>query len=334
MRRRDWSTLLVWFLVIALWLVCSCAAGTPAHGVDDEHADLSPTLSAAELTSGERLQVVATTNIVGDVVGCVGAGAIDLTVLMPLGADPHAFEPTPRDAAAVANAHVVFANGVGLETFMGRLLSSAGQAVPAVAVSHGLDLLLFEGAEHAQEGHEEEEDGEFDPHTWFDPVNVKMWVDNIEGALSILDPSNRQHYVTNAAAYRSELDDLHAWIGEEVTAIPEARRQLVTDHASFSYFSRRYGFEQIGVVFPGYSTLAEPSARELATLEDAIRQYDVPAVFVGLTVNSALAERVSQDTGTRLVRLYTGSLSAAGGPADSYLAMMRYNVRAIVEALR
>jgi ABC-type Zn uptake system ZnuABC Zn-binding protein ZnuA len=116
--------------------------------------------------------------------------------------------------------------------------------------------------------------------------------------------------------------------------VPAGKRKLVTDHASFGYLARRYGFEQVGALFPGYSTLAEPSAQDLVALGDAIRAFDVRAVFVGLTINPDLAERVAGDTGTQLVYLYTGSLGEAGGSADDYVSFMRYDVSAIVEALR
>ncbi len=115
--------------------------------------------------------------------------------------------------------------------------------------------------------------------------------------------------------------------------MPQANRLLVSDHTSFRYFGRRYGFEQVGSLVPGYSTLSEPSAQELAKLEDAVRARGVPAVFVGSTVSPKLAERVARDTGVALVPLYTGSLSAPDGPAPDYLAFMRYNVTAIVGAL-
>ena len=138
----------------------------------------------------------------------------------------------------------------------------------------------------------------------------------------------------NAQAYRASLQELDGWIREQVAGVPEQNRRLVTDHASFSYFAHQYGFEQVGAVFPGYSTLAQPSAQDLAALEDAIREFDVKAVFVGNTVNPALAEQVAQDTGTRVVFMYTGSLSEPGGPAGDYLAFMRYDVRVMVEALR
>jgi len=141
-------------------------------------------------------------------------------------------------------------------------------------------------------------------------------------------------FITNAAAYRRELTALDAWIVEQIAQIPAARRVLVTDHVVFGYFAAHYGLEQLGAVVPGYSTLAQPSAREMAALEDATRAYDVPAIFVGSTVNPALAQRVAEDTGMQLVFVYTGSLTAPDGDAATYLAYMRYNVTAVVEALK
>jgi manganese/iron transport system substrate-binding protein len=325
---------------------------TPEHTEHEHehHTDEMPSLSPVTLSEGEKLKVVATTSIVADVVQNVGGDLIDLTVLVPLGADPHAFEPTPQDAAAVADAHVVFVNGAGLEVFLGPLLESAGEGVTVVPVSDGIELRQFEGA-HAREHEEREEEyaeehekeheeeggyhrGGFDPHTWFDPHNVIVWTHNIEHTLSTLDPDNAEACAANASAYEAELQELDAWIREQLAQVPEANRKLVTDHTAFSYFVHQYGFEQIGALFPGYSTLAEPSAQDLAVLEDAIREFDARAVFVGLTVNPDLAQRVTDDTGTQLVFLYTGSLSEPGGPADDYLSFMRYNVSAIAEALR
>jgi manganese/iron transport system substrate-binding protein len=304
---------------------------TEEHAHEHEHLDEMPPLSAVTLNEGKRLQVVATTNIVADVVQNVGGDLIDLKTLMPVGTDPHTFEPTPQDVAAVADAHVVFVNGAGLEIFLEHLMESAGEGVTVVPMSYGLELRQFE---HAREQEGDHHHGESDPHTWFDPTNVVVWTHNIEHTLSTLDPGNAEAYEANAEAYEAELEKLDGWIREQLASIPEANRRLVTDHTSFSYFAHRYGFEQVGAVFPGYSTLAEPSAQDIAALENTIGEFDVKAVFVGLTVNPDLAKRVAEDTGTQLVFLYTGSLSEAGDPADDYISFMKYNVSAIAEALR
>jgi ABC-type Zn uptake system ZnuABC Zn-binding protein ZnuA len=279
-----------------------------------------------------RLQVVATTTIVGDVVSQVGGEQIDLHVLLPVGADPHSFDPTPQDIARVADADLVFANGAGLESFLNPLIESAGAADRVVEVSDGIELRQLSGGT-AEAGHNDSKSG-LDPHTWTDPNNVMVWVNNIQQALSEQDPANSDSYAASAEAYTNELKSLDTWIREQVAQVPQDRRMIVTDHTLLGYFADEYGFNQVGALISGYSTLAEPTAKELADIEDAIHNLSVPAVFVGNTVNPALAERVAQDTGVRLVYFYTGSLTAPGGDASTYLKYMRYNVNVIVNALK
>lgn len=284
-----------------------------------------------ELTADDNphLRVIATTTIVGDVVAQIGGDAIVLTVLLPVGGDPHAFEPSPQDVASVSEAGVVFVNGVGLETFLKRILEAAGGDAELVSVSEGVELIALAGG-----GDEEQGAGSHDPHVWFDPRSVVTWTQNIERALSRLDPSHADMYAANAKAYRSELDALDEWIAGQVGQLPTSDRKLVSDHDTFRYFARRYDFEPVGAVIPGSSTGAEPSARDIADLEGIVKELDVAAVFVGSTVNPTLSARVAEDTGIRLVRVYIESLSDPGGPAATYLDLMRYNVNAIVDALK
>lgn len=290
-----------------------------------------------------RLKVVATTTIVADVVRQVGGDFVSVTTLLPVGADPHSFSPRPQDIAQVSDAAVVFANGAGLEEFLEPLLENAGGKAEVVHLSEGLTLLEAgaheDEAEHAAgDGHDDEEgahhhaDG--DPHTWTDPHNVIHWVDVVEQALARLDPAHAADYPSNAAAYREQLRALDAWIQAEVAKISSEQRQLVTDHTAYSYFAARYGFEQVGAIIPGYSTNAQPSAQEIAQLEELIRAYHTPAVFVGKAANATLAERIAEDTGVKLVYLYGGSLSDPSGEAGTYLDYMRYNVTAMVGALQ
>jgi len=295
--------------------------------------------SPAKPAGGERrLQVVATTTIVGDVVRQIGGEAIDLTVLLRPGMDPHTFEPSPQDAARVAGADVLFVAGAGLEAFLEPLLQQAGGRARRVDLSEGLPLLPFEAGMEEHEDHKHEEEahshGPMDPHVWLDPHNVITWTFTIEGALSQLDPDRTEVFRRNAEAYRAELRALDGWIRSQVALIPPDRRLLVTEHQVFGYFAHRYGFEQAGVIMPGVTTAAQPSAQEIARLEETIRSKGIRAIFVSSTVDPALARRIAEDTGARLVRLYVDSLSEPGGEADSYVKMMRYNVQAIVEALR
>lgn len=337
--RRPYGLMLLLSIFVILGLVIGGCGPSPAPSPDGasqiEHdaGQWEAELSAVSLGPDEKLTVVSTTSIVGDIVKRIGGDDIEMNVLTPLGVDPHAFVPTPRNLAQVSDADVVFANGAGLEEFLEPLLESAGATKKAVYVSQGIEL-LNPASELGDESQLDHDHSGADPHTWTDPNNVVVWVNNIERALSILDPAHADGYQARAKDVEKELLDLDAWVRDQVDEIPPAERLIVTDHFLFAYFAERYGFDQVGAIIPGYSTAAEPSVSELAHLEDAIRDLGVKTVFVGKTVNPALAERVAQDTGTRVILLYTGSLTEPGGDADNYLDYVRYNVSAIINALR
>ncbi len=298
-------------LTLLLTLAVVLSACSPAANAGDTHP-----------------KIIATTTIVGDVVAHIGGDLIDLTILLPVNADPHAFEPTPRDMATIEEADLIFANGAGLEAFLGKALGNTETLEKVVEVSAGFDLRQ---AQHPEEDPDHEGG---DPHVWFDPHLVGEWVIVIEQALTKLDPAHQADFKANAGQYRLQLADLDGWIQTQIASIPAERRVIVSDHDSFGYLADRYGLTQVGIVFPGFSTLSSPSAQELANLENAIQSQKAPAIFVGKTINPALAEQIARDTGIQLVFLYTGSLSEKDGPAATYLEFMRYNVNAIVSALK
>lgn len=317
------------FFLLVLLLLAACAAPTPRVG-PEPGVLLTPSPTPQE--KGEPLRVAATTTIVGDVVARVGGDAIQLTVLLPPGADPHTYEPRPADLAAIAQAHVLFVNGLGLEEFLERTLRNVAGDLPVVSVSEGIQPRPLEEP-HEEEGKEGEAHGEVDPHVWLDVRNVMVWVENVRQALSALDPDHADLYAANAAAYRAELEALDAWILEQVAQVPPQNRKLVTNHPTFGYFADRYGFEQVATVYP-LGPGAEPSARHIAELEETIRRVGVPVLFVETTVSPKLAQQVARDMGIAVVILYTDSLGGLGSGAESYGAMMRYNVTAIVDALK
>ncbi len=315
-------------LILILPLLLGACGAKPAAPAT---RDLSR-LAAMPLAPGAELQVVATTSIVGDVVGRIGGDHIALTTLMGLGADPHTYVATPSDSAAVHDAHVLFSNGAGLEEGMSELtLDSSGGAVH-VPLSDNLPLLVAAHGGETQQPGPGEAPGQPDPHVWFDVQNMLAWTATVLETLSALDPANRSSYQANADAFTQELEALDAWILEQVAIVPQANRRLVTNHETLGYFARRYGFELVGAVYP-LSPSSEPSARDLAGLEEAIRQYGLSVLFTEGTVSPVLADQVARDTGVRLVPLYTESLGPPGSGAESYIAMIRYDVQAIVAAL-
>ena len=285
--------------------------------------------------SGDTLQIVATTSIVGDVVAQVAGEQVSITTLLPPNSDPHTYQPTPQDIATISKADVLFANGAGLEVFLEPILENADAEEKTVDLSDDINLLTAD--EHSDSGRDEDQNIDHDsqdPHVWMNPNNVIAWVNVIQETLSELDPAHAAEYQNNARSYRAELSELDTWITTQVADIPFQQRTLVMDHLVFGYFAEEYGFQQAGAVIPGFSTLAEPSAQQVAEIIDTIEKFGVKVIFVSDTAPPGIAERVAEDTGSQLVYLHTGSLTEPGGLASNYIDYMRYNVSAIVQALQ
>ncbi len=325
---------------LLLALVTGLAACSPGSAGDTplpagDETTLPP-LEPVRLGEGEKLRVVATTSIIGDVVAQVGDEAIDLTVLIGRGQDPHSYEPVARDLAAIERAHVIFVNGLGLEEGLMSSIEATANG-PIVSLSAGIEPLEFAGGGHDQGG-EGEQTHTLDPHVWMDPGNVIIWTETIRDTLSTLDPTHAELYASNAEAYIRQLEALDAYIREQVAKIPPERRKLVTDHMTFGYFAKAYGFEMIGTIIPGVTTTAGASAGDMAALVNTLQEEGVTAIFVGISASDQiqqLTETLAQEAGTsiRVLPLYTGSLDEPGEPGDSYLGMMRYNVDQIVAGL-
>lgn len=322
------------------------------HGEGDEHDHhdhvegvevlVLPALQAIDL-AGEKLRVVATTSIIGDVVANVAGDAVDLTVLMGPGQDPHSFSPGAAQLTAVARAHIIFVNGWNLEERLLGDLQAIGEGVPMAAVSANIQPLHsgehlhneHEGEEHVTE--EAHEHSGADPHVWFSIHSIEQWVKNIRDVLSTLDSANAATYAANAETYLAELAALDAYAQAQLAAIPTERRVLVTNHDSFAYFARDYGFETLGTVIPSVSTLAEPSAADLADLISAMQNEGVCTIFSESTVSDRLAQTVATElnncSSVNVQQLYTGALGPAGSGAETYLGMFRANVDRIVAGL-
>ncbi len=279
--------------------------------------------------------VIAVENFLADITRQVAGSRLEVRSLVPSGVDPHGYEPTPQDIAAVARARLIVVNGAGLESFISKLISNAGGDRPLVEASAGL------ASRSAREGEVLEggviaagPSSEPDPHFWLDPVMAVRYVQNIRDALSRVDPAGDKTYGTNADAYIRQLRELDAWILGQVAAIPPEKRSLVTNHESLGYFADRYGFRIVGTVIPSVSSEASPTARQLARLVDGLKKSGARAVFLEVGGSPQLARQVAKEAGIPVVtELYTHSLTDASGPAPSYLDMMRYDVKTIVDAL-
>ncbi|MGH2522398.1 MAG: metal ABC transporter substrate-binding protein [Anaerolineales bacterium] len=290
---------------------------------------------AAGSNARPGLRVLAVETFLADIVRNVAGDRLKVDALMPVGADPHSFEPAPADLAKVADADVLIVNGAGFEAFLQKLLENAGGEQQIIEAAAGLESRKASAGEAESEHASESGHAEGDPHFWLDPINVIQYVENIRDGLSRADPEGKAVYSQNAAAYVAQLKELDGWIAGQAAQIPAARRLLVTNHETLGYFADRYGFKIIGAILPSVSSAASPSAQQLAQLVDEIKTSGAPAIFLEVEANPQLAEQIGQETGLRIItNLYTHSTSNPGGPAPTYLEMMRHNTLAIVEALK
>ncbi len=293
------------FLLLCLYLLSSCAPG------------------ARQTSSLPR--VLAVESFLADITRNVSGGRLVVESLIPVDADPHAYQPSPQDAAKITDAEVLVINGGNLESFLSPILQNGGTKQRVISASAGLTPRSDPSGLNPGG----------DPHFWLDPNNVIKYVENIRDGLSQADPAGASFYSANAQKYIGDLQSLDAWIKSQVRTVPQAHRLLVTNHETFGYFAGRYGFTVVGAIIPSVSSGAAPSAQQLAALINQIRSTGAPAIFLENGTNLQLADQVSSETGAKVVsNLYTHSLSAPGGPASTYIEMMKYDVTAIVEALK
>ncbi len=277
-----------------------------------------------------RLQVVAIESFLADITRSVAGNRAQVGSLIPIGVDPHVFEPVPQDIVKLSQAQVIIANGAGLETWLQRIIANTNDKAMLINASAGLTPRTASAGEAGSAS-----STNVDPHFWLDPIDVIQYVENIRDGLSQADPQGKTVYDQNAAATIAQLQALDAWIRQQVAAVPPERRLLVTNHEDFGYFADRYGFRILGTIIPSFSTDSSPSPHQLAQLVDSIKAAHAPAVFLEAGVNPQLADEIARETGVKVVTgLLTHSVTAADGPAPTYIDMIKYDVNAIVGALK
>jgi zinc/manganese transport system substrate-binding protein len=273
--------------------------------------------------SAKPLAVVASFSVLGDIVRTVGGDRVTLRVLVGPDGDAHAFEPTPSDARAVAQADLVFVNGLGLERWMSRLIDASGYHGRVVVATEGIKPRL------ATEG---DEAGQPDPHAWQDLANGQIYVRNVAAALSAADPDGAQSYTARAAALEAELAALDRWVRAELGAVPSGKRRVITTHDAFGYFGAAYGVTFLAA--QGISTDSEPSAASVAKLIEQARAEHIKALFIENLGDPRLVEMIAKEAGAPMGgALFSDALSPPDGPAPTYPAMFRNNVPKLKAAM-
>lgn len=269
-----------------------------------------------------KLEVVAGFSILGDIVKNVGGDRVSVTTLVGPDGDAHVFEPTPADARSVAGADVVVVNGLGFEGWMERLIQASGYDGPLVVASDGVKSRTMD------------DDGQTvtDPHAWQDLGNGRLYVENVAAGLAAADPQGAAAYRAAATAYAAELAAKDKWVRDELAAVPEGQRKIITSHDAFGYFGAAYGIRFLAPV--GISTEDEPSAAGMAQLIRQMKSEGVRVVFAENMTNPKLLDTLATEAGARVGgTLYADALSPSGGSADTYLKMFDNNLPQLKAAM-
>jgi zinc/manganese transport system substrate-binding protein len=285
---------------------------------------------ASTAEAQDKLPVVATFSILGDIVSNVGGDRVTVKSLVGPNGDAHVYSPSPADAKTLSDAKVVVTNGLGFEGWLARLIKSSNTKAPNVVATKGIKPRKLAGKHSHDHGHSHA-DG--DPHAWQSVANVKNYVSNIRDGLIAADPAGKAAYEANAAAYLTRLDALDREVREAVAAIPPERRKIITTHDAFGYFKDAYGVEFIAP--QGVSTDSEASARDVARIITQIKKQKIPAVFMENISDTRLLTRIAGETGAKLGgTLYSDALTDEKGPAPTYIDLIRHNIRTLSAALQ
>ena len=273
--------------------------------------------------------MIASFSILGDFVKNVGGDRVEVATLVGPNGNAHVYAPSPGDAKKVADAKLVFVNGLGFEGWLERLVKASGTKAPVVVATKGIKPLERAGEHDHDHDHDH---GRADPHAWQSVANAKIYVANIRDALIAADPAGKDAYSANAAAYLAKLDALERDVREVIAKIPADRRRVITSHSAFGYFQDAYG---VNFTAPqGVSTEAEASAKDVAAIIAQIRKQKVAAVFLENVTDPRLVEQVARETGAKVGgTLYSDALTDDKGDATTYVDLMRHNLRQLASAL-
>ena len=290
---------------------------------------LAAFMLVAPARAQDRLPVVASFTILGDLVKNVGGDRVAVETLVGPNGNAHVYAPSPNDAKKAVDAKLVFVNGLGFEGWLERLVKASGTKAPIIVATTGIKPLERAGGHDHDHDHDH---GRADPHAWQSVANAKIYVANIRGALIAADPAGKEAYTANAAAYLAKLDALDREVREVVAKIPADRRRVITSHNAFGYFQDAYG---VNFAAPqGVSTEAEASAKDVAGMISQIKKQKIAAVFLENVTDPRQMQQIAQETGAKVGGiLYSDALTGAKGEAPTYIDLIRHNLRQLASAL-
>jgi len=279
--------------------------------------------------TSEKLKVVATNSIIADITKNIAGDKIDLHSIVPVGQDPHEYEPLPDDVKKTSQADLIFYNGINLETggnaWFTKLVQNAKKEENKdyYAVSDGVEVIYLEG---------QNEKGKEDPHAWLNLENGMIYAKNIAKQLSAKDPKNKDFYEANLKNYLEKLEALDKEAKQKFNNIPKEKKMIVTSEGCFKYFSKAYGVPSAYIW--EINTEEEGTPDQIKTLVEKLRKTKVPSLFVESSVDERPMQTVSKDTNIPIFeKIFTDSVAEPGQNGDSYYNMMKWNLDKIAEGL-
>ena len=265
--------------------------------------------------------VVSTASIFADMAENIAGDAVEVEMIVPIGGDPHIYEPTPADVQLVEKTSLILMNGLTFEGWLNELIANSGTNARTVRITEGIEPIQSLAYKNST-----------DPHAWMDAQLGLTYIENIKNALVELLPSAKDKFEFNYGVYRQQLEDIDALIQNEIQKIPEDQRILITSHDAFRYYGNRYGIKVESVL--GTSTDADIQTSDIIRLSKIIEEYNIPSVFIESTVNPKVLEQLASDKGIRIGgKLFSDSIGDSKSEAPTYLDMLKYNTRTIVKAL-
>jgi len=269
----------------------------------------------------KKFTVLASASMIADMTEVITGGLVDVQCIVPIGGDPHLYEPTPKDVMKVAAADLILVNGLTFEGWLNELIDNSGTEAEVVTITNGIQPITSLQYQNAT-----------DPHAWMDLSNGLIYIDNIRDALKKLDPLHTEEFAFNHGVYKQQMEDLDKYIFEQIQSIPKEKRILITSHDAFQYYGKRYGVTLESIL--GVSTDADVQTADVIRLNQVIRTKNIPAVFIESTINPKLLEQLAKDNNIEVGgQLFADSIGDKESPAPSYLAMLKHNTDTIVKAL-
>ncbi len=269
----------------------------------------------------EKINIVASASMWADMVENIAEDKATIDRIVPIGGDPHTYEPTPSDAIKVSNADLILVNGLTFEGWINDLIQNSGTSAETILVTKYVTPISSDDYENAA-----------DPHAWMDANNGRLYAKAIYEALVKFDPENGVFYTKNYEAYDKDLVDLDKYIKEEVAKIPSDKRILVTSHDAFKYYGKAYGIRLEAI--QGISTEAEAQLSDMTRVTEVIKQTNIPAIFVESTINPKMLQQIAKDNNIAIGgELFADSLGKKNSEGGTYISMLRHNTDVIVKAL-